>query len=151
MSLSRLSNTMKILIAVIVLLALYSCVATYLLVDWNSDREIVIKSTLNFSNIYLYELADMGYRLRYLIKTEASESLIRGTLISYAYYAQALSYAALIIYINTGDKKFEVFKVAMRNLYNYLAYLAVSLDGRLYRLGIGRPPLSAPPDSGSYT
>ncbi|GEM_PF-6244858 len=116
----------------VVVLLLGVCVGAYFYRWWVEEerRRFLIYSVYAFADVPLGELGDLDSTLGFLLSTNASSDVLRLQVSVYFHDVRFLSYLSIMLHALTGDRKYEVFGLAMNNLKLFLVKIKGSSDVR---------------------
>ena len=107
---------------------IYSSLATF---EWYSEKEkveSVVGYAVSLSDVPLWELANMGSVIEYLLENDTSSDVLRERVYQYSIHARTLSYSSTILYVSTKDEKYWLFGIAMDNLESFFVRVGKKPD-----------------------
>ena len=103
---------------IFILLIVYSGFVTYNWLEGEREKRVMMNYAIAISDIPLRELSEMGSMLEYLIERNTKD-LLKERISKYQFHARTLYYSSSILYTLTQDEKYQIFKIAMRNLESF--------------------------------
>jgi len=109
-----------VIVAFLILFVAYSGFATYNWLEGERIENRIVNEAISLSDISLWELSDVGLVVEYLIKSDATDELLREESTQYFFHARTLSYSSSMLHALTDDEKYWLFGAyAMRNLQDF--------------------------------
>ena len=108
-----------VIVAILILFIAYSGFATYNWLEGERIENLTLNAAIHISDIPLLELSTVGFVAESLIKSDATDELLREKIIQYVFHARTLSHSSSMLHALTNDEKYWLFETAMNNLLSF--------------------------------
>jgi hypothetical protein len=109
----------RVIVVILILFIVYSGFATYNWLEGERIASRTLNDAIDLSDIPLWELSDVGFVAESLIKTDATDELLRERITQYFFHARTLFYSSSMLHALTNDHKYWLFRTAMHNLQGF--------------------------------
>jgi hypothetical protein len=111
--------TKRVIVVILILFIVYSGFATYNWLEGERIASRTLNDAIDLSDIPLWELSEVGFVAESLIKTDATDELLRERITQYFFHARTLFYSSSMLHALTNDEKYWLFGTAMSNLQGF--------------------------------
>jgi hypothetical protein len=109
----------RVIVVILILFIVYSGFATHNWLEGERIASRMLNDAIDISDIPLWELSDVGFVAESLIKTDATDELLRERITQYFFHARTLFYSSSMLHALTNDEKYWLFGTGMSNLQGF--------------------------------